>query len=400
MENTLNILVVDDDEIDRMAVRRALTKVGVNMEFTEASDCTGAITRLKHQSFDCIFLDYGLPDQDGLELVKDVRSLGVKVPLIVLTGQGDEHIAVELMKAGASDYLSKSHVSPENLWQRLSNALRVHRAEMRASLANRKLRESNELLTRKNQKLEQQRRQIELQNQKLQEASHLKSQFLATMSHELRTPMNAVMGFSQMLLLQSHGSLDEQQQDMIERIFNNGQNLLLLIDELLDFSKIEAGHLELKLESFDLMELVQVTTEEIRSLALGKELILQVKTDLKNPLVYADRGCLRRILINLLSNAIKFTKAGQVWVKVWEPKEDQVAIAVEDTGVGISPENIKIIFEAFRQVDQVLTRKHSGTGLGLAIADSLVRMMKGQIRVESELGKGSLFQVELPRRVE
>ncbi len=398
MEKTLNILVVDDDEIDRMAVRRALTKAGVNVEFAEASDCTGAITTLKHQTFDCIFLDYGLPDQDGLELVKDMRSLGVKVPLIVLTGQGDERIAVELMKAGASDYLSKSNVSPENLWQRLRNALRVYRAEMKASLANQQLRESNELLIRKNQELEQQRRQIQLQNRKLQEASRLKSQFLATMSHELRTPMNAVMGFSQMLLLQSHGSLDEQQQDMIERIFNNGQNLLLLIDELLDFSKIEAGHLELKPESFDLAELVHMTTEEIRSLALGKQLILEVETDLKKPLAYTDRGCLRRILINLLSNAIKFTNAGQVWVKVWEPKEDYIAITVKDTGLGISPENLKIIFEPFRQVDQSLTRKHPGTGLGLAIADSLVKMLNGQITIKSELGKGSVFQVELPRQ--
>ena len=400
MEKKLKILLVDDDLVDRMAVRRSLKKAGVQMDLSEAEDCTKAIAILKEKNFDCVFLDYHLPDHDGLDLLKDIQAIGVKVPLIVLTGQGDERIAVEMMKAGASDYLSKSRVSPETLFQILQNALRIHKAEMEAQLANQRLRETNELLISQNQELEQQRQQIELQNEKLKEVSQLKSDFLAIMSHELRTPMNAIMGFSQMLMLQRHGSLTAKQKQMVERIFNNGQNLLTLLNEVLDFSKIESGSFQLYLEQFDLAALITVTSEELGSLAVGKNLTLQTELQLKNPLVVNDRASLRRILVNLISNAIKFTDSGGVWVEATEISPELVAISVKDTGIGIPEQDLENIFEAFRQVDQSITRRYSGTGLGLAITDSLVKMMKGKIEVESELGKGSTFRVELPRRLE
>ena len=398
MTDPYNILVVDDDEVDRMAVGRALKKAGVPMKLAEAGDSASAIATLQQNMFDCVFLDYRLPDQDGLELIKHLQLIGLKVPLVVLTGQGDEQIAVEMMKAGASDYLSKSRVSPETLSYVFRNAIRVHQAEMKAAIANQQLRESNELLRRKNQELDRQRRQIELQNHKLLEVSRLKSQFLATMSHELRTPMNAVMGFSQMLLLERYGALTSQQKDMVERIFNNGQNLLTMLNEVLDFSKIEAGHLTLNLTTFNLSQLVAITVEELRSLAAEKNIELQIKTYLEDALVVNDQNYLQRILINLISNAIKFTDNGGIWVTVGQ-ENDCIEISIQDTGIGIEPQNIQHIFEAFRQVDQSLTRKHSGTGLGLAITDSLVKMMRGTISVESKLGKGSLFRVTIPRNL-
>ena len=144
MEETVKILVVDDDEVDRMAVRRALKAAGVQMELSEVSNCARAIATLQQQQFDCVLLDYRLPDGDGLSLVQQVRSLGITVPLVVLTGQGDEQIAVKVLKAGASDYLSKAKVSPENLYQVLRQSIRLHRAEMEAALANEKLKESEE----------------------------------------------------------------------------------------------------------------------------------------------------------------------------------------------------------------------------------------------------------------
>ena len=398
MTDPYNILVVDDDEVDRMAVGRALKKAGVPMKLAEAGDSASAIATLQQNMFDCVFLDYRLPDQDGLELIKHLQLIGLKVPLVVLTGQGDEQIAVEMMKAGASDYLSKSRVSPETLSYVFRNAIRVHQAEMKAAIANQQLRESNELLRRKNQELARQQRQIELQNQKLLEVSRLKSQFLATMSHELRTPMNAIMGFSQMLLLERYGSLTFQQKDMVERIFNNGQNLLTMLNEVLDFSKIEAGHLTLNLTKFNLSQLVAITVEELRSLAVEKNIELHLETHLKNALIINDQNYLQRILINLISNAIKFTDNGGVWVTVGQVN-DCIEILIKDTGIGIDPQHIQTIFEAFRQVDQSLTRKHSGTGLGLAITDSLVKIMQGTISVESKLGEGSLFRVTIPRNI-
>ncbi|MBD2450467.1 response regulator [Nostoc sp. FACHB-152] len=399
MEETLRILVVDDDDVDRMAVRRALTQAGVKMELSEAGNGNEALLALKNTAYDCIFLDYRLPDQDGLTLLNRLRASEIKVPLVVLTAQGDEQIAVELMKAGATDYLSKSRVSSETLGQILRNALRVYRAEMQAEIALQQLKESNEQLIRKNQELERQRQQIQLQNLKLLEASRLKSQFLATMSHELRTPMNAIIGFSQILLRPKFGQLTDQQKDMVERILNNGKHLLMLLNEVLDFSKLEAGRLELKAELFDLTTVVNATVAEMHSLAESKQLSLAVEVDLQNPWIFNDSMRLRQILVNLLSNAIKFTETGGVWVEVKELPESMIAIAVRDTGIGIAPKDSKHIFEAFRQVDQSITRKYPGTGLGLAIIDSLVRMMNGTIFLESQLGVGSLFKIEIPRHI-
>ncbi|MBV8885657.1 MAG: PAS domain S-box protein, partial [Chroococcidiopsidaceae cyanobacterium CP_BM_RX_35] len=141
---TVKILLVDDDEVDRMAVRRALKAPGVQMEILEVSDCKGALAALQQQEFDCVFLDYRLPDGDGLSLVQQVRALNIAVPLVVLTGQGDEQVAVQVMKAGAYDYLSKAKVTPDSLYQTLRHAIRVREAERQTAITNQKLKESEE----------------------------------------------------------------------------------------------------------------------------------------------------------------------------------------------------------------------------------------------------------------
>ncbi len=144
MEEKLKVLVVDDDEVDRMAVRRAFQAANVRVELVEATDCRSAIAVLCNNTFDCVFLDYRLPDQDGLGFLHEIRSLNIKVPVVILTARGDEQIAVELMKAGATDYISKSRVSSEILAQILRNAIRVYRAEMQIACINQQLRERNE----------------------------------------------------------------------------------------------------------------------------------------------------------------------------------------------------------------------------------------------------------------
>ncbi|MBE9054953.1 hybrid sensor histidine kinase/response regulator [Sphaerospermopsis sp. LEGE 08334] len=399
MEETLKILVVDDDEVDRMAVRLALTKAGVYMELCEVSDGNNALSALQNTNFDCVFLDYCLPNQDSFTLIHKLRSCEIKVPLVILTAQGEEKIAVDLLQAGATDYLIKSKLNAENLVLILRNTMRLYRAEMKADLAYQQLKESNEQLIRKNQELERQRQQIQLQNLRLLEASRLKSQFLATISHELRTPMNAIIGFSQILLRPKFGQLTNQQADMVERILNNGKHLLMLLNEVLDFSKLEAGKLELKPEICDLSKIVNNTVGEIRSLAEAKKLSLLVEIELENTLVFNDPVRVHQILINLLSNAVKFTEYGSIKVEVKEIPRNQLAISIKDTGIGISPQDYQHIFEAFRQVDQGISRKYPGTGLGLAIIDSLVQMMGGKIFLESQLGVGSVFKIELPRQI-
>jgi PAS domain S-box-containing protein len=242
-------------------------------------------------------------------------------------------------------------------------------------------------------------RKIQLQNLQLQEVARQKSHFLAIMSHELRSPMNAIIGFSQLLLRYPCDSLAPKQENMVERILKSAMHLLTLIEDILDFSKLEADGFELKLEEFNLAELVTATSEEMRSLIEQKNLTMQVHLNLQNPRIVNDSTRLWQILVNLLSNAIKFTDSGSVLLEVWELPTDRIAIALKDTGIGIAEAEVAHIFDEFRQVNQTITRKHGGTGLGLAITDRLVRIMQGTITVESELGQGSTFRVELRRRV-
>ncbi|MDJ0596774.1 MAG: hybrid sensor histidine kinase/response regulator [Pleurocapsa sp. MO_226.B13] len=416
-----SILLVDDDEVDRLTVKRAFKKAGLSVKLTEAIDGQQAIATLeakesnvivdvsknnsysgliknKIDNFDLILLDYRLPDIDGLQLITAIKTLKIQSPIIVLTGQGDEEIAVEMMKSGAADYLSKAKIEPNNLAKAISNAIRIHQAEQAVELANQRLRASNELLVLKNQELEKQQQQIKLQNAQLQKSYNLKSEFLATMSHELRTPMNAIMGFSQLLLRQYPDPLSKHQQNLVQRILNNSKNLLDMINEMLDFSKIEAGRLETNPQAFDLKRLIKLTVDELRSLAVTKHLSLVTEIELKDQSLFQDSQFVKRILINLLSNAIKFTDSGTITVKAWEIEQNLIAIAIIDTGIGIAPEDRDKIFEAFRQVDQTFTRQHSGTGLGLAITRSLVKMMQGKITLDSKPGEGTTFTVKIPRR--
>lgn len=397
MMKMLKILIIDDDDVDRLAIRRALNKAELHPDVSEAASYSDAISLITKTAFDCVFLDYCLPDGDGLTLVQNLRRMGVNAPVIVLTGQGDEQIAVDLMKAGASDYLTKSRISPERLLQVVHSAVRVYQAEREAERANQRLRETNELLIRQNQELEIQRQQIHLQNLKLLETSRLKSEFLATMSHELRTPLNAIIGFSQLLLRPNRSAFDPHHKDIIERILNNGKHLLMLLNEILDFSKLEAGRLEIKPKIFNLERLIELTVLELRSLADEKQLSLEIKVELTDAEILNDPDRLRQVLVNLLSNAIKFTVTGKVWVEVTELSLEWLEIAVFDTGIGISSDDIPYIFEPFRQLDQTITRKHTGTGLGLAVTKSLVQMMHGRIMVESVIGEGSVFRVQIPR---
>lgn len=400
MARDLCVLLVDDDEVDRMAVRRALRGSDLTVDITEATSAKAARQHLSLSRFDCVLLDFRLPEQNGLSLVRQLRQAGVAIPIIVLTGQGDEQTAVDLMKAGASDYMVKTRVSSESLAHLLRNAIRVYRAEQREAAARDALRHTNELLRQQNRELERQRQHIQDQNLKLLEAYRVKSEFLATVSHELRTPLNAIMGFSQILASQSKGDLNAYQEEMVQRIFTNGKNLLNLVNDILDLSRLEAQRLTLNPMVLNLRWLVQTTLSELQSLADEKALTITATYDLADATVFNDEHRLRQVLINLLSNAIKFTDEGGIALKVYAADDETIAIAVTDTGVGIAPEALPHIFEAFRQIDQTLRRQRPGTGLGLAIVRSLVLMMGGTIRVQSELGNGSTFHVEFPRRIE
>jgi GAF domain-containing protein len=233
----------------------------------------------------------------------------------------------------------------------------------------------------------------------LMQANRLKSEFLARVSHELRTPMNSINGYSEMLLRQTYGALNEKQSDRLERILRNGRNLLALIDDLLDLSRIDSGRMELHLESVDVCEEVNAAIYNLESQATARGLYLRYEPAENLPRVYADATRLRQIIVNLLGNAIKFTKQGGVFVRsqlTYEGERAFILTTVRDTGIGIRPEDQAIIFDEFRQADGSITREYGGTGLGLAITRKLVEMMGGRIWVESEVGVGSAFSFTLP----
>jgi PAS domain S-box-containing protein len=244
---------------------------------------------------------------------------------------------------------------------------------------------------------EEQLRELQMQNLQLVEADRLKSQFLSIMSHELRTPLNAILGFSHVLLRRFRLNVEQQPLNMMENIYNNSKHLLSLVEDILDYTKLKAKRLELQLEMFDLASLVKTTTEEMRSLAEHKNLNLEVYLAQPSIFVVNDSSRMHQIIANLLDNAIKYTESGSVVIELTELPEDKLAIAVVDSGIGIGEKDLKLIFQEFRQANQSLARCQGGTGLGLAITDALVQLMQGTIYVESSLGQGSTFRVELLR---
>jgi PAS domain S-box-containing protein len=233
-------------------------------------------------------------------------------------------------------------------------------------------------------------------NRRLQELDRLKSQFLASMSHELRTPLNSIIGFAGLLRGGLTGPVNVEQKKQLDIIRSSSQHLLTLINDLLDVSLIEAGRADLHYENFDF---ANVAAEAIQSLApLAKAKGLQVITDIPESVeMVCDRKRTLQLLLNLVNNAIKFTESGYVRVSGLKGDTD-LNVSVEDSGIGIRPEHIEMLFEAFRQVDSSAKRIYEGTGLGLYLCRKLLELMGGEIRVESEFGKGTRFKYRVPLR--
>jgi signal transduction histidine kinase len=243
--------------------------------------------------------------------------------------------------------------------------------------------------------------EIQLKSRQLAEASQHKSQFLANMSHELRTPLNAIIGVSEMLREDAEAA--KQDTEPLDRVLGAGRHLLALINGILDLSKIEAGRMELHLELFPLAPVIQDVAKTIEPMATknGNRLVVDCPADLGT--IHADQTRLRQSLLNLASNANKFTEKGTVTIAPQPHRlngRDGIAIAVTDTGIGMTPEQMGKLFQEFSQASSRTASKYGGTGLGLAISRHFCRMMGGDITVESEPGKGSAFTIRLPRIVQ
>lgn len=234
----------------------------------------------------------------------------------------------------------------------------------------------------------------------LKEVDRLKTQFLSTISHELRTPLNSIIGYTQLMLDGVEGELMEGQKEDLERIEKNAKHLLQLINDILDLSKIEAGKMQLNIEKVDLEDIINQVLTIVLPLKGKKNIEMIDNVKEKKIFLLADKQRIEQIFINLLSNAIKFTDEGFITIdcttKIDATGTRWAEISVKDTGIGIAKENLEKIFEAFKQVEDASTRKHSGTGLGLSITKKLVEMHGGSIWAESEIGKGTIVAFTMP----
>lgn len=228
-----------------------------------------------------------------------------------------------------------------------------------------------------------------------EQATLAKSQFLANMSHELRTPMNAIIGFTRLVMRRSKDVLSERQYENMGKILLSANHLLSLINDVLDLSKIEAGQMEVQSVRTELAPVVEQCLETIEPLVGDKKITLIHDLEGNLPLLITDPSKLTQILINLLSNAVKFTDIGSITVSC-EKREAGVAISVIDTGAGIPAGELERVFEEFHQIDATSTRKHGGTGLGLSISRHLARLIGGELSVSSKAGEGSVFTIFLP----
>jgi signal transduction histidine kinase len=215
--------------------------------------------------------------------------------------------------------------------------------------------------------------ELEIAMEKAQEADRLKSAFLASMSHELRTPLNSIIGFTGILLQELAGPLNDEQSKQMGMVKSSAHHLLDLINDVLDISKIEAGQLEMAQDHFSLNESIDRVVKIVGPLAAKKGLTIASNTELKTREMVSDRRRVEQILINLVNNAVKFTDEGRVDILA-RVKDDQVEIRVQDTGIGMAPQDLGLLFQAFRQMDSGLARRYEGTGLGLSICKKLTGM--------------------------
>lgn len=283
---------------------------------------------------------------------------------------------------------------------------------MALKLSEEKLKVQREELKVINEELEKKNILLDQQKTELARASKYKTEFLSNMSHELRTPLNSLLLLARSLSENKEGNLITEQIECAKIIYSSGNDLLNLINEILDLSKIEAGRMDLQISTFQISELAEGINSFFKPMAIHKDLSLQVVVEQNAPIeIKSDRKRIEQLIRNLISNAIKFTDSGGVTVTFTRPSlntslsksglslQQCLAIIVSDTGIGISLENQKIIFEAFTQVDGGNTRTYGGTGLGLSISRELASLLCGEIQVNSELGRGSTFSLYLPLEI-
>lgn len=379
-DKPIRILLVDDDPVDADLTQKALAQIGTSRFRVErAVSLTDAASRMLGQAFDLALVDLGLPDSPRQETLARFRgSAPTDMPVIVLTGLADDETALAALDQGAQDYLVKDDVTPDLLGRSIRYALQRHHLMEQ-------LKAGNELLEQK--------------NQRLGELYETAQQFVENVSHEFRTPLTVIREFTSIIRDGLDGAVTARQAEHLDKVLHRTDDLALMVDDMLDISKLEAGLLGVWRRPCEVGELVDTVRGLVKGRAESKHIELEIAIEDGLPQLFCDAEKASRVITNLAVNAIKFTPDGgavTIWAKAGAGG-DEVTIGVTDTGPGISPENLAIVFQRFQQLEQNLRASTKGFGLGLNIAKELVALNLGRIDVESTVGSGSTFSFTLPR---
>jgi len=370
-------LIVDDSPEDCETYRRYLLR---DQEYQYTVVTAGlareGLALSRQYQPDIVLLDYQMPDMTGLEFLSQLKAQPhqSELPVVMVTGRGDEAIAVQSIKMGAQDYVTKEQITPESLRSTVNGAIEIARLHI------------------------QLQKQVELEQAaraEAEKANRVKDEFLAVLSHELRSPLNPILGWAGLL---RSGKLDETTTaEALEVIERNAKLQAELIEDLLDVSRILQGKLSLSAHPVALAATIRAALEIVRLPAAAKSIDIEINLTAEMGQILGDATRLQQVFWNLLSNAVKFTpKGGRVTVQL-EQVGDRAQITVGDTGKGILADFLPHVFDSFRQADGSTTRQSGGLGLGLAIVQQIVELHKGTVWAESRgEGLGATFTVRLP----
>jgi signal transduction histidine kinase len=359
MSERLRLLVVDDDLVDRLAVRRAVEQSGLDTSIDEAGDADEALQKVAHQSYDCILLDQDLPGRSGVDIATEIRASGSHVPMVFVTGQQSEDLLQAAVDSGVTDFIPKNDLSPRRLGLRIKFAIRIGRAEAESQRAIDAARAS----------------------------SRARDEILAVVSHDLRGPLHAISLATEALKDEITGPA-ARYLGAIERASTRAERL---ITDLLEASAIENGAIQLARAPIDAGAVLRQAAAEHELLA--KESGGRIVTHIPDEpvLVEADRDRVLQVLGNLIGNSLKHAKGAPIEISV-ERRDSEAIVAVKDHGPGIAPTELPHVFDRYWSGR---TRK-GGAGLGLAIAKGIVSAHGGAIAVDSKQGQGAKFFFTLP----